>query len=156
MLTLDKFYHAAYVLRDVIHKTPLIHAPGICPEADIYLKPENLQLTGSFKLRGAGYMISCLSDEEKQRGVIACSAGNHAQGVALAATKYHIKSLRRRCSCATRRAIPLSTPLTMRTSSPGRAPSGWKFYRSWTTPTPSSCPSAAAGFAPASLLRRSP
>ncbi len=93
MLTLDKFYHAAYVLRDVIHKTPLIHAPGICPEADIYLKPENLQLTGSFKLRGAGYMISCLSDEEKQRGVIACSAGNHAQGVALAATKYHIKSL---------------------------------------------------------------
>ena len=93
MLTLDKFYHAAFVLKDVIHQTPMVHAPGINPAADIYLKPENLQLTGSFKLRGAGYMISCLSDEEKARGVIACSAGNHAQGVALAATKYHIKSL---------------------------------------------------------------
>lgn len=93
MLTLDKFYHASYVLKDVIHQTPLIRAPKINPESEIYLKPENLQLTGSFKLRGSGYMISCLSKEEKEKGVIACSAGNHAQGVALAATKYGIKSL---------------------------------------------------------------
>ena len=93
MLTLDKIYHAAYVLKDVVRHTDLIKAPALNPEADIYLKPENLQVTGSFKVRGSGYMISQLSAEEKKKGVIACSAGNHAQGVALAATKYGIKSV---------------------------------------------------------------
>jgi threonine dehydratase len=93
MLTLDKIYHAKYVLNSVIRPTDLIHAPKINPECDIYLKPENLQVTGSFKVRGACYKISQLSDEEKARGVIACSAGNHAQGVALSATKNGIKSL---------------------------------------------------------------
>ena len=93
MLTLDKIYHASYVLKDVIRPTHLVKAPSITDECDIYLKPENLQITGSFKVRGSGYKISQLSDEEKKRGVIACSAGNHAQGVALAATKYGIKSL---------------------------------------------------------------
>ncbi len=93
MVTLDKVYHAAYVLKDVVRHTELIKAPTINPTADIYLKPENLQVTGSFKVRGSGYMISQLSDEEKAKGVIACSAGNHAQGVALAATKYGIKSV---------------------------------------------------------------
>lgn len=93
MLTLDKIYHAKYVLGSVIRPTDLIHAPKINPECDIYLKPENLQVTGSFKVRGACYKISQLSDEEKARGVIACSAGNHAQGVALSATKNGIKSL---------------------------------------------------------------
>ena len=93
MLTLDKIYHASYVLKDVIRPTHLVKAQSITDECDIYLKPENLQITGSFKVRGSGYKISQLSDEEKKRGVIACSAGNHAQGVALAATKYGIKSL---------------------------------------------------------------
>ena len=93
MLTLDKIYHAKYVLKQVIRETDLIHAPNINPEANVYLKTENLQITGSFKVRGAYYRISQLSDEEKARGVIACSAGNHAQGVALAATKNGIKSL---------------------------------------------------------------
>ena len=93
MLTLDKIYHASYVLKNVIRKTDLIHAPKINPESEIYLKTENLQITGSFKVRGAYYKISQLSDEEKAKGVIACSAGNHAQGVALAATKNGIKSL---------------------------------------------------------------
>ncbi len=93
MLTLDKVYHAAFVLRDVIRKTDLIHAPNINPESEIYLKTENLQVTGSFKVRGAYYKISQLSEEEKAKGVIACSAGNHAQGVALAATKNGIQSL---------------------------------------------------------------
>ena len=93
MLTLDKIYHAAYVLKDVVRHTELVKAPTINPNADIYLKPENLQVTGSFKVRGSGYMISQLTDEEKKKGVIACSAGNHAQGVALAATKYGIKSV---------------------------------------------------------------
>ena len=71
----------------------MIHAPGIHPESNVYLKTENLQVTGSFKVRGAYYKISQLSEEEKARGVIACSAGNHAQGVALAAAKSGIPSL---------------------------------------------------------------
>ena len=93
MLSLDKFYHASYVLKSVLRRTDLVYAPEINPEADIYLKPECLQVTGSFKVRGAYYKIATLSDEEKAKGVIACSAGNHAQGVALAATKSGIKSL---------------------------------------------------------------
>ncbi len=80
-------------MKDVIRRTDLIYAPQINPESQVYLKPENLQYTGSFKLRGACYKISRLTDEEKERGVIACSAGNHAQGVALGATKHGIKSL---------------------------------------------------------------
>ena len=91
MLTLDKVYHAAYVLKDVVRETALIPSK-INPLCETYLKTENLQLTGSFKVRGAGYMISQLSEEEKARGVIACSAGNHAQGVALASAKYGIKA----------------------------------------------------------------
>ncbi len=93
MLTLDKIYDASRVLQDVIHPTSIVKASAIDVDCDLYLKPECLQLTGSFKLRGSGYKISQLTDEEKKRGVIACSAGNHAQGVALAATKYGIKSL---------------------------------------------------------------
>ena len=87
MLTLDKIYHAKYVLKQVIRETDVIHAPKINPESNIWLKTENLQITGSFKVRGAYYKMSCLSEEEKAKGVIACSAGNHAQGVALAAAK---------------------------------------------------------------------
>ena len=93
MLTLDKIYHAAFVLKDVIRRTELVPAPNVNKNATVYLKPENLQLTGSFKVRGSYYKISQLSEEEKAKGVIACSAGNHAQGVALAATKNGIKSL---------------------------------------------------------------
>ena len=93
MLTLDKIYHASYVLKDVIRQTHLTKAEHINDDCNVYLKPENLQVTGSFKVRGSGYKISQLTEEEKQRGVIACSAGNHAQGVALAATKYGISSL---------------------------------------------------------------
>ncbi|MCI5845909.1 MAG: threonine ammonia-lyase [Oscillospiraceae bacterium] len=93
MLTLDKIYKASHVLRSVIRKTDLIHAPLVNPDSKIYLKTENLQITGSFKVRGAYYMMSQLTEEEKARGVIACSAGNHAQGVALAAAKNHMKAL---------------------------------------------------------------
>ena len=93
MISLDKIYQASYVLKDAIRRTDLIAAPRIAPECELYLKPENLQITGSFKVRGAYYMISQLSEEEKQRGVIACSAGNHAQGVALAASRMGISSL---------------------------------------------------------------
>lgn len=93
MLTLDKVYHASYVLKNVVRKTDLILAPNIHPDSQIYLKTENLQVTGSFKVRGAYYKISQLSEEERAHGVVACSAGNHAQGVALAATKAGIKSI---------------------------------------------------------------
>ncbi len=93
MLTLDKIYHAKYVLKDVIRQTDLIFAPQIRTDCRVYLKTENLQITGSFKVRGSAYKISQLSAEEKKKGVIACSAGNHAQGVAMAATKSGIPSL---------------------------------------------------------------
>ncbi len=93
MLTLDSIYKASHVLKEVIRHTDLINSPKINPEAEVYLKPENLQVTGSFKVRGAYYKISQLTPEERAKGVIACSAGNHAQGVALAATKAGIKSL---------------------------------------------------------------
>ena len=93
MITLDSIYRASFALKDIIRRTDLIYAPQINPESRIYLKPENLQYTGSFKLRGACYKIACLTEEEKKKGVIACSAGNHAQGVALGATKNGIDSL---------------------------------------------------------------
>ena len=93
MLTLDRVYKASRVLGEVIRETDMIAAPKINPAANVYLKTENLQVTGSFKIRGSYFKISQLSDEEKSHGVIACSAGNHAQGVALAATKNGIKSL---------------------------------------------------------------
>lgn len=93
MMEISEIFNAAAVLKGVARKTSVIPAPKLNPGADIYLKTENLQLTGSFKLRGAYYKISQLSDEEKARGVIACSAGNHAQGVALGATHNGIKSL---------------------------------------------------------------
>ncbi len=90
MLSLEMIYDAQKVLQDVARTTPIIAAPKI--GKNVYIKSENLQLTGSFKLRGAYYKISCLTQEEKSRGVIACSAGNHAQGVALSATKNNIPS----------------------------------------------------------------
>ena len=93
MLSIDKVFNAQMVLKNIIRETNVVRAYGIAPECELYLKPENLQITGSFKVRGSAYKIAMLSEEEKAKGVIACSAGNHAQGVALAATKNGIKSL---------------------------------------------------------------
>ena len=93
MLTIDNVYRASNALKGVIRKTDVIYAPKLCKGVDLYLKTENLQVTGSFKVRGAYYKMTKLSEEEKQRGVIACSAGNHAQGVALAAQKNGIKAV---------------------------------------------------------------
>ena len=93
MLTLDNVYRASYALKNIIRKTDVIYAPKLRSDAEIYLKTENLQITGSFKVRGSYYKMSRLSAEEKARGVIACSAGNHAQGVALSAQKNGIKAV---------------------------------------------------------------
>ena len=93
MLTIDNVYKANRVLKEIARKTDVIPAPKLCKGVDLYLKTENLQITGSFKVRGAYYKMTQLSAEEKARGVIACSAGNHAQGVALAAQKNGIKSV---------------------------------------------------------------
>jgi len=86
-LTLDRVYQAAHALKNTIRKTDLIRADNIAEHCDLYLKTENLQITGSFKVRGAGFKMHALTPEERAKGVVACSAGNHAQGVALAAMK---------------------------------------------------------------------
>ena len=91
MLTIEMIYDAQKTLEGVARKTPLTPAPKIGDT--IYIKNENLQMTGSFKLRGAYNKLSSLTEEEKSHGVVACSAGNHAQGVALSATTMGIKSV---------------------------------------------------------------
>lgn len=93
MLTLDLIYKAYTELGNVVRRPSLIPTSKVNPLCNVFLKPENLQVTGSFKVRGASFKISQLTDEEKQRGVIACSAGNHAQGVALAAQRYGLPAL---------------------------------------------------------------
>lgn len=85
MLTIDRVFDARDVLKGVIRKTAVIPAFGLVDTNQLFLKTENLQRTGSFKIRGAYYKISRLSKEEKSKGIIASSAGNHAQGVALGA-----------------------------------------------------------------------
>ena len=94
MLSLDKIYHAQYVLKSATRVTDVIHSPVLSQKCgcEVFLKTENLQLTGSFKVRGAYYKISQLGDAEKKKGVIACSAGNHAQGVALASKQFGISA----------------------------------------------------------------
>ena len=92
-LDINEIYNARNVLSGVLRKTPLIWSRRLNTEANVYIKPENMQYTGSFKLRGAYYKISQLTDEEKAHGVIACSAGNHAQGVAFGASHNGIKAL---------------------------------------------------------------
>ncbi len=91
MVSLEMLFDAQRVLKEAATVTPLIKADKI--GENIYLKSENFQLTGSFKLRGAYYKIASLTPEEAEKGVIACSAGNHAQGVALSATRKGIKSV---------------------------------------------------------------
>ena len=87
MLTLEQFKEARAVLQGVLRPTPLIHSPYLSKHCgnNVYLKPENMQVTGAYKIRGAFYKISPLTEEEKARGLVTASAGNHAQGVAYAA-----------------------------------------------------------------------
>ncbi len=92
MLSLDRIYQASHALKPIIRKTELIESYNLVDNCNLYLKAENLQVTGSFKVRGAYFKVSSLTDEEKSRGIVACSAGNHAQGVALAAQKSGTKT----------------------------------------------------------------
>lgn len=94
MLTLDKFEEATEVVKKVILKTNLIFSDYLTEQTGnkVYLKPENMQFTGAYKVRGAYYKISTLSEEERSKGLITASAGNHAQGVAYAAQLYNVKA----------------------------------------------------------------
>ena len=94
MLTLNTFEEAAKKVKEVTQETKLIYSPNFSKETgnEVYLKPENMQRTGAYKVRGAYYKISTLTDDERQRGLITASAGNHAQGVAYAASKYGVKA----------------------------------------------------------------
>ena len=95
MLTLDKFEEASEKVKEVIQETKLIYSDYLSEQTGnkVYLKPENMQYTGAYKLRGAYYKISTLSDEEREKGLITASAGNHAQGVAYAAKLAGIRAV---------------------------------------------------------------
>lgn len=104
MLTLEKFEEASELVKKVTSETKLIYSEFLSGQTGnkVYLKPENMQLTGAYKLRGAYYKISTLSPEEREKGLITASAGNHAQGVAYAAKKYGVKAVI---------VMPTTTPL---------------------------------------------
>ncbi len=104
MLTLEKFEEASEMVKKVTSETKLIYSEYLSNQTGnkVYLKPENMQLTGAYKLRGAYYKISTLSPEEREKGLITASAGNHAQGVAYAAKKYGVKAVI---------VMPTTTPL---------------------------------------------
>lgn len=104
MLTLEKFEEASEIVKEVTSETKLIYSEYLSGQTGnkVYLKPENMQLTGAYKLRGAYYKISTLSPEEREKGLITASAGNHAQGVAYAAKKYGVKAVI---------VMPTTTPL---------------------------------------------
>lgn len=94
MLTLEKFEEAYNTVQKVVNQTKLVYSDFFSEQSGnkVYLKPENLQVTGAYKIRGAYYKISTLSDEERSKGLITASAGNHAQGVAFAAKAYGVKA----------------------------------------------------------------
>ena len=95
MLTLESFEQAAEIVKQVTQETKLIKSSYFSDLTGnkVYLKPENMQRTGAYKVRGAYYKISTLTEEEREKGLIAASAGNHAQGVAYAAHKYGVKEM---------------------------------------------------------------
>ncbi len=104
MLTLERFEEATEIVHQVTRETKLIYSEYLSNRSGnkVYLKPENMQFTGAYKLRGAYYKISTMTEEERERGLITASAGNHAQGVAYAAQKYGVKAII---------VMPTSTPL---------------------------------------------
>ena len=103
-MTLDQFEEAYEVVKEVTSETKLVYSDYFSAQTGnkVYLKPENMQLTGAYKLRGAYYKISTLTKEEREKGLITASAGNHAQGVAYAAKCYGVKAVI---------VMPTTTPL---------------------------------------------
>ena len=95
MLTLDKFEEASEIVKKVTQETSLVYSEYFSQQTGnkVYLKPENMQVTGAYKIRGAYYKISTLSPEEREKGLITASAGNHAQGVAYAAKAFGVKAV---------------------------------------------------------------
>ena len=95
MLTLDKFEEASEIVKKVTQETKLVYSDFYSAQTGnkVYLKPEHMQFTGAYKLRGAYYKLSTLTEEERQKGLITASAGNHAQGVAYAAKCYGAKAV---------------------------------------------------------------
>ncbi|MCI8353490.1 MAG: threonine ammonia-lyase [Lachnospiraceae bacterium] len=104
MLTLEKFEEASEVVKKVTQETKLVYSDFYSAQTGgkVYLKPENMQFTGAYKLRGAYYKLSTLSDQEREKGLITASAGNHAQGVAYAARCYGVRAVI---------VMPTTTPL---------------------------------------------
>ena len=95
MFTLEKFEHASEIVKQVTNPTKLVYSDYLSQQtgAKVYLKPENMQMTGAYKVRGAYYKMSTLTPEERAKGIITASAGNHAQGIALAAQKFGCKAV---------------------------------------------------------------
>ena len=163
MLTLESFEEAAEIVKQVTQETKLIKSAYFSELTGnkVFLKPENMQRTGAYKVRGAYYKISTLSEEERAKGLIAASAGNHAQGVAYAAHKFGAKAVivmptttplikvertksygaevilkgdvyDEACAYAQKKKdIPLSIRLTIRLLRQDREPLQWKSYRSF-------------------------
>ena len=132
MLTLDKFEEASEKVKEVTTETKLVYSDYFSQQTGnkVYLKPENMQFTGAYKVRGAYYKISTLTEEERAKGLITASAGNHAQGVAYAAKCYGCKAVI---------VMPTTTPLIKvnRTKSYGARASAGRIYsctdrRGWT------------------------
>ena len=94
MLTLEKFEEASEIVKNVTLPTKLVYSENLSQQTGgkVYLKPENMQYTGAYKVRGAYYKISTMSEEARAKGLVAASAGNHAQGVAYAAQKFGCKA----------------------------------------------------------------
>ena len=104
MLTLEAFEQASEIVKQVTQETKLIYSAYFSDQTGnkVYLKPENMQVTGAYKVRGAYYKISTMSSEEREKGLITASAGNHAQGVAYAAKKFGVRAVI---------VMPTTTPL---------------------------------------------
>ena len=132
MLTLEKFERASELVKEVTTPTKLVFSEYLSTQTGgkVYLKPENMQYTGAYKVRGAYYKISTLTEEERAKGLVAASAGNHAQGVAFAAqATFMMTRVPTHWNWRKKKAVPLSILLMTWTWPRDREPSQWRSYR---------------------------